>query len=322
MMHHVRHSPVFPRLNASVTFWIALCLAILSLHPLPAKSSATITNLAQITPALMLENPVIADLKVDATVFSCDTNTGVLILQDSTDTQLLEMDGLRDDFKPGDVVHLESSRCVLSTGDFGIFVSVPPFLNNDGVHGRVSIHREHYFAAGRHPLRLDWFNQRLGSDLELSASRSASATNQPASVTNFLHAERASCFHGSWSRLPNFQMLDPVKTGPVTNFDLEFRTRDEMVGIRFEGYFDAPEAGKYRFDLASDDGSCLWIDPPEVTVKKTGATQAPRPRQMKIAEPMNRLDDHPLVTIEGRPGFVSRFGKGLKIELRAGQNSV
>ena len=321
-MHHARNSPAFPRLNASVKWAVVLFLAVTSLHPLPAKSSAIITNLAQITPALTLENPVIADLKVDATVFSCDTNTGVLLLQDSTGTQLLEMDGLSDDFKPGDVIHIEANRCVLSSGDFGIFVTVPPFLNDDGVHGRVMVHREHYFAAGRHPLRLDWFNERLGSDLEISASLSASETNKQTLGTNFLHAVRASCFHGAWSRLPNFQILDPVKTGSVTNFDLRFRTRDEMVGIRFEGYFDAPQSGKYRFDLASDDGSRLWIDPPQVIVKKTGVTEAPRPRQMKIAEPMNRLDDHPLVTIEGRPSFVSRSGKGLKIELRAGQNSV
>jgi signal transduction histidine kinase len=37
---------------------------------------------------------------------------------------------------------------------------------------------------------------------------------------------------------------------------------------------------------------------------------------------MNRLDERRLVTVEGRPSFISRFGKGLKLELRSGQNSV
>ncbi len=326
MMRHVRNSRSFSGWNAGAAWAVLSFLIIISwFYPLQAKASATMTNLAQIAPALALENPVIADLQIDATVFTCDTNTGVLILQDSTDTELLEVDGLSEHFAPGDVIHIESERCLLSVGNFGIFVTVPPFLDDDGVHDRLMVHREHYFAAGRHPLRLDWFNQRLGSALEISASFSAPKTNiQTSEVgdTNLLHALRASCFQGSWFHLPNFQMLDPVKTGSVTNFDLGFRTRDEMVGIRFEGYFDAPQDGKYRFNLASDDGSRLWVDFPAITIKKIGVTESPRPRQMKIAEPMNNLKEHSLVTIEGRPSFISRFGRGLKIELRSSQNSV
>ena len=325
-MHHVRNSRTFSGLNAGVIGKVALFLtAFLFLHPFDAKSSGIITNLAQISPALTLENPLFADLEYDATVFTCDTNTGVLILQNSTDAELLEIDGLNDHFEPGDVIHIEGQRCRLSAGDVGIFVTVPPFLDDDGVHGRILVHREHYFSAGRHPLRLDWFNQSFGADLDVSASFAESNTNTQTtevSATNLLHTLRASCFQGSWSRLPNFQILDPVKTGAVTNFDLGFRTREEMVGIRFDGYFDAPQAGRYRFDLASDDGSRLWIDATPVTIKKIGSSNAPRARPLRIAQPMDNLHEHPLVTVEGRPSFVSRFGKGLKIELRSGQNSV
>src|SRR6185437_5605020 len=214
---------------------------------------------------------------------------------------------------------------MLLPGDFGIFITHPPLLDDDGVHSAITVRRDHYFAAGRHRLRLDWFNQRLGSVLEISGSFSGSETNSQTTETagaNLLHAVRASCFQGSWSRLPNFQLLDVVKTGSVTNFDLGFRTRDEMVGIRFEGFFDAPQSGKYHFELSSDDGSRLWIDSIPLSITKIGAAEPPQPRRIKIAEAMTNLKEHPLVTLEGRPTFVSRFGKGLKIELRAGQNSV
>jgi len=117
-------------------------------------------------------------------------------------------------------------------------------------------------------------------------------------------------------------MLGALKVGNVTNFDLGFRSRDEMVGIRFEGYFDAPKPGKYRFTLTSDDGSRLWIGATGIPLTKTGVAVIPTPKRASIQDPMKSLNVRRLVTIEGRPTFVSRFGKGLKLELRSGQNSI
>jgi signal transduction histidine kinase len=321
-MRHAAIRLAFRGVDAGFALIISLFL-VLILCPIRASASVTVTNIAQLRPTLVLEDPVIADLDFDATVFACDTNAGILILQNSDDTELLEVDNLSDAFQPGDIIHVEAQRCLLSSGSFGVFATDTPFLDADGVHGREMVHRERYFTAGRHPLRVDWFNQRLGSALEVS-STFASAEDQPSEAlgTNFLHPVWAECFQGLWSRLPNFQVLEPVKTGAVSNFDLGFRTRDEMVGIRFQGYFEAPKSGKYRFDLTSDDGGRLWIDPANVEIKKLGTTNAPIPKQLKIAEPFNNLKEHPLVTIEGRPSFISRHGKGLKIELHSGQNSV
>lgn len=324
-MHRVRNSQAFwgSNMRARVVFLFVLALQLV--YPFLAKSNVTITNLSQMAPALALENPVIADFDLDAIVFACDTNTGVMILRDSTDSELLEVDALTDNFQPGDVIHIEAQRCMVSSGQFGMFVTSPAFLDNDGVHSRQIVRRERYFTEGRHPLRLDWFNQRLESDLEISAifqKPEGQSPNTNTMGTNFVHAERAASFHGSWSRLPNFQMLSPTKTGAVSNFDVGFRTRDEQAGIRFDGYFDAPQSGRYRFELASDDGSRLWIDLAPPTMIKVGTTNAPVTRQAKIAEPMNSLNEHFLATVEGRPSFVSHLGKGLKIELRSGQNSV
>jgi signal transduction histidine kinase len=304
------------------------CILIFSviacITPVPAQA-ATFTNLAQLTRALNGGSRLTANLQLDATVFACDTNTGALILEDSSGAELLEMDDLKEDLKPGDVVHIEAHPVLLSAGDFGIYVAVPPVVDNDGIHGPQAVRRDHYLEAGRHPVRLDWFNQRLGWDLEVSCVASGSTSNASAVKnleTNFLRAVSAECFQGSWSKLPNFQMLDPVRTGSVTNFGLQFRTRDEMVGLRFRGYFDAPESGRYRFELISDDGSRLWIGPSDVPIKKTGVSSAPTPKQVNLAEPMDRLDERSLVTVEGRPSFVFRSGKGLKLELRSGQSSV
>jgi hypothetical protein len=325
-MHLLRKRRALLGLNRA---FFATCIlisgSIVSITAARAQASDTITNLAQLTQALNHGNQLVTNLVLDATVFACDTNTGALILEDSSGAELLEMDDLKEELKPGDVIHIDAKPCLLSAGAIGVYVTVPPLLDEDGVHSRQLARRERYFEAGRYPLRLDWFNQRLGSELMVSCVASGSQSNFSNAKnleTNFLRAVRAECFQGSWSRLPNFQMLGASRVGAVTNFALDFRTRDEQVGIRFEGYFNAPISGRYRFALASDDGSRLWVDATGVPVKRIGVAAAPNPKRVSIAEPMNGLEERRLVTVEGRPSFISRFGKGFKLELRSGQNSI
>ena len=325
-MHPVRRRHPFLSLEGGI---ICVCLLIFgsisSVTPVWAQTRTTITNIAQLTQALSREKQLVANLELDATVFACNTNTGALILRDSSGAEFLEMDEVQDNLHPGDVIHIDAKPGLLSLGELGIFVTACPLLDDDGVHGPQTTSRTRYFEAGRHPLRLDWFNQRLGSDLEVSCAASASETKPSPTTnpeTNLLHAVRAECFQGSWSKLPNFRMLRPLRVESVTNFGLDFRTRNELVGIRFEGYFNAPESGSYRFALTSDDGSRLWIDSTGISVKKTGVAGAPDPKRVSVTEPMNSLDERRLVTVEGRLSFISRFGKGLNLELRSGQNSI
>ena len=62
-------------------------------------------------------------------------------------------------------------------------------------------------------------------------------------------------------RLPDFTALgEPAKEGPVNGFDVEgFAGRSDGFCVRLDGFFHAPVAGTYRFDLASDDGSRLLV---------------------------------------------------------------
>jgi hypothetical protein len=67
------------------------------------------------------------------------------------------------------------------------------------------------------------------------------------------------CFEGTWDKLPNFASLTPTKTGTVTSFSLQPRSRDDNFGLEFTGYVEAPADGTYTFSTASDDGSRLYI---------------------------------------------------------------
>ena len=156
------HYPKKKRLSAYVVFCILLALVLSVMAygpPLHAQTDPVITNLAQLTQALGRENPIVRDIKLDATVFACNTNSGALVVQDESGAELLEMDGLGQVLQPGDKIRVQFSRCFFRHSDVGIYVSAAPTLDNDGVHGLRTCSGEYRLEAGRFPLRVDWFNQ-------------------------------------------------------------------------------------------------------------------------------------------------------------------
>lgn len=67
-------------------------------------------------------------------------------------------------------------------------------------------------------------------------------------------------YHGTWSALPNFDALTPVRTGQLNSFSLAPRIRNDQFGFRFTGQIQIEVAGDYTFYTTSDDGSQLLID--------------------------------------------------------------
>ena len=64
---------------------------------------------------------------------------------------------------------------------------------------------------------------------------------------------------GDWEQLPDFSSFSPDKQGKVEKFDISASTQKEYFAFRFKGYLIVPEDGLYRFYVASDDGSRLYI---------------------------------------------------------------
>lgn len=67
-------------------------------------------------------------------------------------------------------------------------------------------------------------------------------------------------YTGTWSTMPNFSSLTPVKTGNVNNFDISVASATDYFGIKFWGYINIATSGTYTFYTSSDDGSMLYID--------------------------------------------------------------
>ncbi len=75
-------------------------------------------------------------------------------------------------------------------------------------------------------------------------------------------------YEGTYSVLPNFNNLTPVKTGVVSNVTILPRNRDDNFAFMWDGYINIPVTATYQFETYSDDGSKLYID----TEYSSGAT--------------------------------------------------
>ena len=90
------------------------------------------------------------------------------------------------------------------------------------------------------------------------AGNRSAASNQVTAAATFAGLNY-SYYHGTWSNLPDFNTLTPVKTGVSSNVDITVRTQDNNFGFKWEGYIDIPVAGTYTFETQSDDGSKVYI---------------------------------------------------------------
>ncbi|UCG27930.1 MAG: alpha-L-fucosidase [Bacteroidales bacterium] len=68
-------------------------------------------------------------------------------------------------------------------------------------------------------------------------------------------------YEGEWEQLPDFNQLDPLRKGLVTEIGLsQVRPRENYFGIVFSGKIKISEPGEYLFYTESDDGSRLYVN--------------------------------------------------------------
>jgi signal transduction histidine kinase len=335
--------PLNERARASVLLF-ALLFAIAAgsaaaqdTAPRPAvRAEFTVTNLFGLAQLIDHNEQIVADIDLEGVVCDAtDPSIGVVILRDATDVQLIELGGDQPKVLPGEKIRIEGKNCLLRRRDMGVKISAVPVVDNNSTHAAISVPGEIRLAAGRHPLRLEWFNQLREFTLQVTwqMSNGAPEAISPTALwhsvlsgetgkTNFEPGLQVDCFEGNWQSMPDFELLKSAKSGIATNFDLAFRTRDELVGLRFKGYFDAPQDGEYTFRTRSDDGSLLFIGDSPVKITKLENASVPAPVAASPGEPAASTIGQRWVAVEGRVNFVSPSGKGLELKLRSNRDLI
>lgn len=92
---------------------------------------------------------------------------------------------------------------------------------------------------------------------DLTGNESTASNQATASAVN--RGLNYKYYHGSYSTLPNFANLTPVKTGVSPRADISVRTQNDNFAFLWEGYINIPVTGNYTFETYSDDGSKLYI---------------------------------------------------------------
>ncbi len=76
-------------------------------------------------------------------------------------------------------------------------------------------------------------------------------------------------YEGAWTRLPDFDALQPAAVGVAPTFDLSVKKRPAVFAVRYTGLIEIATEGRYTFFLNSDDGSRLTVGT-EVVVDHDG----------------------------------------------------
>ncbi len=140
-------------------------------------------------------------------------------------------------------------------------------VNNDGLHAGQSAYGTVYVpGAGRYPVAITYFEKDGDETMQLFWSGPGIA-RQPvpdAAFTNDAPSPAGALqyryYEGDWNSLPDFNALNPVKSGTTPNINLNNRNRNDHYGFVWEGYIHVPAAGNYTFELLSDDGSKMYFN--------------------------------------------------------------
>ena len=178
-----------------------------------------------------------------------------------------------------------------------LLIGTTEVLNNDGGHAEQERGGTIGLKAGQHALTIPYFQGGGGQALSVSYSGPGIAKQViPASAfvrvggppppvivlrdpENPANAEVGldyAYYEGSWSQLPDFTAVTPIKSGQTGQPDLSQRNREEYFGLRFTGFVNVPTDGQYTFYTSSDDGSKLFIGSTEVVSNDGGHAEQER----------------------------------------------
>jgi signal transduction histidine kinase len=300
---------------------------------IPAIESLPATNVAEFSRRITPAAGSVCAFDLRGTVLAANADSGALLLQDDSGSVVLQLNFQGTKLQPGQTIRLTGTNFVSET-DYGLALGTVPVVDNDGVHSVKETEGTVRLEAGKHPIRVNYFNRAVTAQLDVSCSGPGLARQAIPSDTLWpagtIQGEAAGasrglsyrCFEGDWNALPDFDRLTPGKAGVVSHFDVGVRSRPEYVAIQFEGFLDIPRAGSYTFYLNSDDGSQLFLDfaPPEITVLGPGAL--PKPVSITPGQPLLSGANLLWAEVEGTVTSLKKSAHGVVMDVASEGNEL
>lgn len=287
------------------------------------------TNVSQLGTLVSEQHWILCQVRLQGVALWASSAQDQLILQDGSGAMQIVMD-LRGQppVQTGHRVRLEGG-CLAG---FGILKEA--LVDNDGLHSLVEKSGVVYLAAGRHPIRADWFNgpDRFELGVEYAGprlprqkipDRALFRVDSTGGATNPVKGLDYRYYEGHWDRMPDFQHLAAARTGTIANFDLGARTRDEEVGLQFAGLLDVPRDGLYTFWTKSDDGSRLFVGESSLRLTELGPGPPPVPRRTLPGQTLSEKEEGQWAEVEGTVTSLRVDLSGaLQVEVASGTNHL
>ena len=295
---------------------------------LPKQTFQTVTNAAQLGRLSEGNRYAGCSFRLEGVVCAVNPVVNSVIMRDGSGDLEVQLNLREHPLQPGQEILLEDGGAMV--GRRLNLLTGAPLVDNDGDHAMVEVAGAVYLKAGRHPIRLVWFNATGDFGLEvyyqgpelprqkipgpvLFHKQADSATG----TTNLVNGLDYRCFEGTnWEWLPDISRLKPVKTGTTTNFDVSVMSQTNSVCLEFTGYVEVARDGLYTFSTSSDDGSRLFVgEPPPFRLKVTGSGQVPAPRALIIGQPLSHEEENQWSEVRGTVTFIEEQPDGCELEL-------
>lgn len=311
------------------------CLFLLSLGALffPDGARANDAAVLQLTNVAQLGRLTLADafsnhsVGLQGDVWWANPATGKFVLCDASGAALLGIDMRGQPVRAGQRVRVTGNGAAARDGAAIRLGVLGPVVDNDGVHAMQEKSGAIWLRAGRHPLRLDWFNGIADYGLDVEYSGPDLPRRKIPDAAFFRDATNATargldcdCFEVAGNALPETDPTNFLKRGITKNFDLRFASRIEHVGLSFRGFIAVPRDGLYIFHARSDDGSRLFIDAPSLRVEVVGQARLPAPREILLGQVLDAGCEW--AQVSGTVTFASEVGGEWRLELRSGTGRI
>ncbi|HEY3864239.1 MAG TPA: ATP-binding protein [Verrucomicrobiae bacterium] len=290
-------------------------------------AAADITQVGQIRQQAAQNPEEFHSLHLRGDVWWANPSQNALVLKDDSGVEELELDFHGAPIHAGQSVILNGRGTIAPSGAGYRIGAIGPVVDNDGVHIMVEKSGSVYLAAGRNPLRVEWFNgvEKYGLRVDyqgpglprqtIPSTALFRAVAGADGATNWLPGLDYICAETPGNMLPDFDHSAPLSRGTATNFDLSVIVRSERVGLCFTGFLDVPQAGLYTFYTMSDDGSRLSVGRPALNLTPLGPARLPEPQRLSIGQLWPSNKSGIWAQVEGKADFLSRGAGGFDAEL-------
>lgn len=281
---------------------------------------ANVDNLRDLREVVSVTERSIRDVRVEGVVRALNQSRNLIVLDDGTTTELLELPSLPPGLAPGNRVAVEGSNCLLGRDPFAIRLGTTPVVELDGRNATLARTGKVYLHEGMRPLRVEWFNGPSEVYLSLEfETEGMERTKVPAtaywrresSQGEFLPGLDYACFENdAIHSLADLSHLQPVTKGIVQDLDLSVRSRPKAVGLIFTGFLKVPRTGLYTFQLTADDGARFYLSDTPVTCAVIPPA-AVTPNESNIS----------WSTVEGTVTYAAKKNRGIELELTGNPDS-